>query len=65
MSEFGNSYFDARPAFRRVGQFDPAIRAVRLRTADELRYSSPWPWLGALVISLSMWASLGWLIWGR
>jgi hypothetical protein len=28
-----------------------------------LRYSSPWPWVLALVISSTMWVGIGWLIW--
>jgi hypothetical protein len=71
MSEFSDSYFDAKPTVRRirqvdhVRQVDHAIRDAGFRRADGLRYSSPWPWMLALAISLSMWASLGWLIWGR
>jgi hypothetical protein len=28
-----------------------------------LQHSSPWPWIFATIISLAMWASLGWLVW--
>jgi hypothetical protein len=66
MSEFSDPYFGAKPRVRRIGQVDPAIRdAGFIRRADGLRYSSPWPWMLALAISLAMWASLAWLIWGR
>jgi hypothetical protein len=65
MSEFSNSYFDAKPTIRRIGQISHAFRNGRSRTADGLRYSSPWPWTFALAISLTLWASLAWLVWGR
>ena len=28
-----------------------------------LRFSSPWPWLGAITISLLLWAGIAALIW--
>ncbi len=28
-----------------------------------LRYSSPWPWIFAGIISLAMWTSAAWLVW--
>ena len=28
-----------------------------------LKYSSPWPWVLAIVISGAMWVGIGWLIW--
>jgi hypothetical protein len=28
-----------------------------------LRYSSPLPWIVAIVLSSALWAMLGWLIW--
>jgi hypothetical protein len=68
MSEFSYPYFGVKPTVRRIrsiGQADHAIRDARFRSADGLRYSSPWPWMFALAISLSMWASLAWLIWGK
>ena len=65
MSEFRDSYFDAKPTVRPIRQVDHAIRDAGFRRADGLRYSSPWPWMLALAISLSMWASLVWLVWGR
>jgi hypothetical protein len=68
MSEFSDPYFGTKPTvrrIRRIGQVDHAIRDSRFRSADGLRYSSPWPWTLALAVSLAMWASLAWLIWGR
>ena len=65
MSEFRDRYFDAHPRSKRIGQAGHVIRDARFKTADDLRYSSPWPWIYSLAISLAMWASLAWLIWGR
>jgi hypothetical protein len=31
--------------------------------AQGLRYSSPFPWILALAIGMSIWALLAWLIW--
>jgi hypothetical protein len=33
------------------------------RYGPALKYSSPRPWLLALVISSAMWAGIGWLVW--
>jgi hypothetical protein len=65
MSEFRDRYFDAHPRSKRIGQAGHIIRDARFKTADDLRDSSPWPWIYSLAISLAMWASLAWLIWGR
>jgi hypothetical protein len=62
MSEFSDRYFDARPTARRIRRIDHAIRHAEPRTEDGLWGSSPWPWILALAVSLSMWASLAWLI---
>ncbi len=62
MSEFSDRYFYARPTARRIRRIDHAIRHAGLRTEDGLRGSSPWPWILALAVSLSMWASVAWLI---
>jgi hypothetical protein len=62
MSEYSGRYFDAGQTVRRIRRIDHAIRHAGLRTADGLRGSSPWPWILALAISLTMWASLAWLI---
>jgi hypothetical protein len=44
-----------RPATHDVGTADP-------RDVGGFQYSSPWPWLLAIVISLAMWASLAWAV---
>jgi hypothetical protein len=35
---------------------------IDIENVSSLRYSSPWPWVLALGISLSMWAGLVWLV---
>jgi hypothetical protein len=65
MSEFRNRYFDAHPRSKHTGPVGHVIRDARSRTADDLRYSSAWPWISSFAISLAIWASLAWLIWGR
>jgi hypothetical protein len=62
MSDFSYRYFDAGPTVRRIRRIDYAIRHAGLRTEDGLRSSSPWPWILALAISLTIWTSLAWLI---
>jgi hypothetical protein len=34
-----------------------------VRMAPGLRFSSPWPWVRAIMISLLLWAGIGALIW--
>src|ERR1700736_1396263 len=58
MSEYSDRYFDAGPTVRRIRRIDRVIRHAGLRTEDGLRGSSPWPWILALAISLTIWASL-------
>jgi hypothetical protein len=62
MSEFSDRYFNPRPTVRRIRRIDHVIRHAGLRTADGLRGSSPWPWILALAISLTIWAFLAGLI---
>jgi hypothetical protein len=35
---------------------------IDIENFPSLRYSSPWPWVLALGISLSMWAGLVWFV---
>jgi hypothetical protein len=64
MSEFEPKYFDAGPAISAIGQADYAIGDAGIRNVPSLRYSSPWPWIRALTISITMWAFLAWLVSG-
>jgi hypothetical protein len=38
-------------------------RDIGVRTAPSLRFSSPWPWVRAIMISLLLWAGIAALIW--
>ena len=63
-------YLDTRPetgtidrAHDRRGRVaDRKLRDLEIAHPPGLRYSSPWPWVLALGISLSMWAGLAWLV---
>ncbi len=39
------------------------IREASTARGSALRYSSPWPWVLALAISLTIWLGAAWLIW--
>jgi hypothetical protein len=65
MSEFGPQRFDARLASSGLGGADDIIRVADSKHGASLRYSSPLPWVLSLAISLSMWAFIAWIIWGR
>ena len=32
-------------------------------SSPALQYRSPWPWVLALAISITVWGGIGWLIW--
>jgi len=38
-------------------------RHIGVRVAPGLRFSSPWPWVRAIMISLLLWAGIAALIW--
>jgi len=62
MSGFKHPYLGAEPARRNTGQTQQAIGKRNETTVHDLQYSSPWPWMFAVVISLAMWASIAWLV---
>jgi hypothetical protein len=62
MSDVQRQYFAASPTVN-VGQADHAIDDPHISSTHGLRYSSPWPWISALTMSLVMWTLLGSLIW--
>ena len=39
-------------------------RDIGVQMAPGLRFSSPWPWVRAIMISLVLWAGIAALIWG-
>lgn len=61
MSDTEPKYFVAGPAIGAIGQADHVIGEAGIRNVLALRYSSPWPWIRALAISLTMWAVVAWL----
>jgi hypothetical protein len=63
MAKIKHEYFDANLEIGKIGQVHHAIGSVGYGNSHGLRYSSPWPWIFAICISLAMWASLGWVIW--
>jgi hypothetical protein len=63
MAKIKYQYFDANPGIRQIDQDNRAIGSVDYGNSHGLRYSSPWPWIFAVGVSLAMWASLGWVIW--
>ena len=38
-------------------------RVENIRPTDGLHYSSPWPWVRAMVMSAMLWAMIGWYFW--
>ena len=38
-------------------------RDIGVRNGSGLRFSSPWPWVRAVIISLLLWAGIAALIW--
>ncbi|KRR03161.1 hypothetical protein CQ10_38830 [Bradyrhizobium valentinum] len=60
MSESKFGYFGARSTISVVDQADYVI-GTKARRGPGLRHSSPWPWIYALAISISMWAIIAWL----
>lgn len=64
MSEFKPQYFDAGATLSAIGKVDRAVGDADIMIyVPGLRYSSPWPWLLALTIGVTMWGFLAWLIW--
>ena len=53
---------DARSTHGAVDRANDQRTDINIENAPGLRYSSPWPWVLALGISLSMWAGLAWLV---
>jgi hypothetical protein len=45
------------------GHSRPRQPVEMIDRGGDLRYSSPWPWALAVVLSLMLWAMLGWYFW--
>jgi hypothetical protein len=63
MSEFEHQYLGTDSGVGDVSHASYPADHAEGTNVRGLRYSSPWPWIVAIVISLSIWASVGWLIW--
>jgi hypothetical protein len=63
MAKIKYQYFDANSEIGQSSLANHAIGSLDYGNSHGLRYSSPWPWIFAVGISLAMWASLGWIIW--
>jgi hypothetical protein len=50
------------PEIRRL-RAHRAVPKVSLGTVDQLKHSSPRPWIVAIATSLSVWGLIGWSIW--
>jgi hypothetical protein len=66
MARLGHRYLlldtTALPAHDRVDRIAHSPKRA-WTTRGPLRYSSPWPWINAVTISLGMWGGIGWVIW--
>jgi hypothetical protein len=63
MAKIEYQYFDANSGIGQTDLANDAFGSLDYGNSHGLRYSSPWPWIFAISISLAMWASLGWIIW--
>jgi len=48
---------------RLPGRYARSSQEASARYGPALKYSSPRPWVLALVVSSAMWAGIGWLVW--
>jgi hypothetical protein len=62
MSGSIHPYLGAESTTNDAGQTKHAIGKRNGIIVRGLRYSSLWPWIFAVVISLAMWASIAWLV---
>jgi hypothetical protein len=61
MSEVVEPNADSSGARR--GRSDPRAVFDGSREGQTLRYSSPAPWIAAIILSLTLWAIVAWSIW--
>ena len=52
-----------RPPHIEVETVNPGSKLETANPNKVIRFSSPKPWILATVLSLGLWAMLGWLIW--
>src|SRR5262249_41296002 len=46
-----------------VGDSSTGRRVETVSLGDSIRYSSPWPWIVAVVLSVALWSLFGCLVW--
>jgi hypothetical protein len=63
MSALDHRYLPDQTLLPGKGSSVRSTREISAPYGPALRYSSPWPWVLALMISGAMWATIGWLIW--
>jgi hypothetical protein len=63
MSEFKHQYLGTESGAGDASRVSYPIDHPERTSAHGLRYSSPWPWIVAIVISLAMWTSIAALVW--
>jgi hypothetical protein len=63
MSALKHHYLPHQTALPSEGSSIQLTRETSATHGPALRYSSPWPWVLALMISCAMWATIGWLVW--
>jgi hypothetical protein len=62
MSEEKYEFYDPESARRLAEKITNGTPDIRAATPP-LRYSSPWPWVRAIIISCMLWAGIGWVVW--
>jgi hypothetical protein len=64
MSEERYEFYDPESSRRRIEKATNGTTPdIGVGTPPPLRYSSPWPWVRAIIISCMLWACIGWVIW--
>jgi hypothetical protein len=63
MSDKNYELYDPEPSRRRAEKSANATPDIGVTAPPNLRYSSPWPWGRAIIISCMLWACIGWVVW--
>jgi hypothetical protein len=63
MSEEKYEYYDPAASQRLAEKATNGIPDIGVGTPPPLRYSSPRPWVRAIIISCMLWACIGWVVW--
>jgi len=63
MSDEKYEYYDPELARRRAEKSTNGTPDIGVKAPPSLKYSSPWPWLRAIIVSCMLWAGIGWVVW--